>query len=306
MHFADQIIQKIKLGKNPICVGLDPHYESLPQFLLDQKFKEFGQTAKAIAETIIEFNKGIIDTIKELALTIKPQFAFYEIWGHEGIRALEETCKYAKETSDLLIIGDGKRNDIGSTATGYARAYLGNKILKIEQNFYSCDSLTVTPYLGSDGIRPFVKECNANNKGIFVLVKTSNPSSGEFQNLIVGEELVHEKVALAVANWGTNSIGKSGFSSVGAVVGATYPEEIKMLREMMPAQIFLIPGYGVQGGTIQDIKPAFYKGKTGGLVNSSREILFAYQKSEKYSEKNYKDAAYEAVLTMNKEMKNLD
>lgn len=302
MHFADNLINKVKSGKNPICIGLDPHYEGLPRFLLDKNFEEFGKNSKAVAKTIVEFNKGIIDSIKDFTIAIKPQFAFYEIWGSEGIKALEETSKYAKENYDLLIIGDGKRNDIGSTASAYAKAYLKDKLYKIEQNFYSCDSLTVTPYLGSDGIRPFLKECNENEKGIFVLVKTSNPSSGEFQDLIAGEELVHEKVALAVANWGSESIGEDGFSSIGAVVGATYPEEIKMLRELMPAQIFLIPGYGAQGGSIEDIKPAFYKDKIGGLINSSRGIIFAYQQSEKYSEANYQEAAYEAIVEMDREM----
>ena len=306
MHFADNIIQKVKNGKSPICVGLDPHFEGLPKFILDKNFEKHGRNAKGVAETIIEFNKGIIDSIKDIAVTIKPQFAFYEIWGHEGIRALEESCKYAKENSDLLIIGDGKRNDIGSTASAYAQAYLRKELYEVQSNSYKCDSLTVTPYLGSDGIRPFVEECNQNDKGIFVLVKTSNPSSGEFQDLITGEELLHEKVALAVANWGIESIGESGYSSIGAVVGATYPEEIKMLRGLMPAQLFLIPGYGAQGGTIEDLKPAFYKGKTGALVNSSRGILFAYQKSAKFSETNYKEAAREATLVMQKEMKVLD
>lgn len=306
MHFSDNLIQKVKNGKSPICVGLDPHFEGIPQFILTQKFEKFGRNSQGVAEAILEFNRGIIESIKDVAVAVKPQFAFYEIWGHEGIRALEETCKYVKENTDLIIIGDGKRNDIGSTANAYAKAYLSNEINEVEQNYYSCDSLTVTPYLGSDGIRPFVEECDANDKGIFILVKTSNPSSGEFQDLIVGEELVHEKVALAVANWGINSLGESGFSSIGAVVGATYPEEIKMLRELMPAQIFLIPGYGVQGGSIADIKPAFYKGKTGAIVNSSRGIIFAYQKAEKFSAENYQDASREAVLKMQKEMQILE
>lgn len=292
MHFADQIFQQIQKGKSPICVGLDPHASQLPSFLIKKH--------QNITDAILEFNQGIIDAVKDVAVAIKPQFAFYEIYGSAGIKVLEETCQYVKENSDLIIIGDGKRNDIGSTATAYAEAYLG------KNSPYFCDALTVTPYLGSDGIRPFVEKCDENGKGIFVLVKTSNPSAGEFQDLIVGEELMHEKVALAVANWGENSIGESGFSSIGAVVGATYPEEIKILREMMPAQIFLIPGYGAQGGTMEDIKPAFYKNKMGALVNSSRGILFAYQKSTEFSAENYKDAAYEAVLAMQKEMEILD
>lgn len=306
MHFADNLIGLVKKGKTPICIGLDPHFKNLPKFILKRKTKEFGKTTKAIAEAIIEFNIGIIESVKETVVAIKPQFAFYEIWGHEGIRALEETCKYAKENSDLIIIGDGKRNDIGSTAEAYAEAYLSNKPFGLQTNSYHCDSLTVSPYLGSDGINPFVKNCIKNEKGIFVLVKTSNLSSGEFQDLIVGEELLHEKVAYAVSNWGLADIGESGFSSIGAVVGATYPEEIKSLRSLMPAQIFLIPGYGAQGGSIADIKPAFYKGKTGAIVNSSRGIIFAYQKLDKFTEENYKEAAYEAILAMQKEMKILD
>lgn len=306
MHFGDNIVEKIKAGKSPICVGLDPHFESLPTFILERNFEKFGKNATAIAESIIEFNQGIIESIKEIALAIKPQFAFYEIWGHEGIRALEETCRYAKENSDLIIIGDGKRNDIGSTASAYAEAYLQDDLYGISSNFYNCDSLTVTPYLGSDGIRPFVQKCIENEKGIFILVKTSNPSGGEFQDLITNEELVHEKVATAVANWGADDIGESGFSSVGAVVGATYPEEIKILRSYMPSQIFLIPGYGAQGGTIADIKPAFYQGKTGAIVNSSRGILFAYQKSDKFTAQNYKEAAHQAIKNMQKEMEILN
>ena len=220
MHFADKIINLINQGKSPICVGLDPHFESLPKFILERNFEKYGKNAKGIAESIIEFNQTIIENIKEIAVAIKPQFAFYEIWGHEGIRALEETCRYAKENSDLIVIGDGKRNDIGSTAKAYSQAYLSNKPYDIEQNFYSCDSLTVNPYLGTDGITPFLEDCQKNEKGIFVLVKTSNPSAGEFQDLICGEELVHEKIALTVSNWGTRDLGKNNFSSVGAVVGA--------------------------------------------------------------------------------------
>lgn len=306
MHFADNIIEKIKGGKSPICIGLDPYFNNLPAYIVERNFEKFGKNSTAVAESIIEFNKGIIESIKEVALAIKPQFAFYEIWGHEGIRALEETCRYAKENSDLIVIGDGKRNDIGSTATAYAQAYLENEIEEISTNFYHCDSLTVTPYLGSDGIRPFVKSCIENEKGIFILVKTSNPSSGEFQDLITNEELVHEKVAIAVANWGADDIGESGFSSVGAVVGATYPEEIKILRNYMPSQIFLIPGYGTQGGTIADIQPAFYQGKTGAIVNSSRGIIFAYQNSKKFSPQNYQEAAYEAVKAMQKDLEILN
>ncbi len=268
MHFADELLRKIEEKKSPLCLGLDPHFHLIPDHLKKDGVKP--------AQSILTFLTGIIEAVHDLVPCVKIQTAFFEIFGSAGIEALEKTSLFAKEKG-LFVILDGKRNDIGSTAEAYAEAYLGN--------FRPYDALTVNPYLGSDGIIPFIEKCDANGKGIFILVKTSNPSGGEFQDLSVGDELLHEHVARKVAIWGRNSVGASGFSSIGAVVGATYPDELKLLRKDMAAQIFLVPGYGAQGGSAEDVAPAFYKGGKGAIVNSSRGILFAYRDAKEESEK---------------------
>lgn len=266
MHFADTLLQTVQQKKSPLCLGLDPHWDKIPQQL---------KIEKKPGDVITRFLCDIVEATHDLVAAVKPQLAFFEVFGSEGMQAFEEVCLFAKE-KNLLVIVDGKRNDIGSTAEAYAEAYLGK--------FRPYDALTITPFLGSDGIIPFAKKCQENEKGIFVLVKTSNPSSGEFQDLPVGDELFHEHVGHRVAQWGLEHIGDAGFSAIGAVVGATYAEEMKLLRQDMPEQIFLVPGYGAQGGTAQDIIPAFYKGAKGAIVNSSRGILFAFEKAENGAE----------------------
>ena len=276
MHFADALTKATK-EKSPICVGLDPKLEKFPEGLAKD------------TEGMLEFCKGIIDAVKDTAACIKPQLAYFELLGWEGMKVFWEVCSYAKE-QDLLVIADGKRNDIGSTCDAYAEAYL-NEISQV-------DALTVSPYLGSDGVKPFIERCKANNKGIFVLVKTSNPSSGELQDLPVGDEAVHEHMAQLVESWATECIGpESGFSSVGAVVGATYPEELKYLRTLMPHCIFLIPGYGAQGGTAADIKHGFIPDGTGAIVNSSRGIIYSS------SGVDWKEAAEKAAKNMAEDIK---
>ncbi|MBT3834805.1 orotidine-5'-phosphate decarboxylase [Candidatus Peribacteria bacterium] len=275
MHFADLLTKKTK-EKSPVCVGLDPRLEKMPEGISKD------------ASGVLEFNKGIIDAVKNVAICIKPQMAFYEIMREEGMKVFWETCEYAKE-NDLIVIADGKRNDIGSTCEAYADAYLGPDS--------PIDALTVTPYLGSDGINPFIERCTSNNKGIFVLVKTSNKSSGELQDMPVGDEVVHEHMAQLVESWGAQTIGpETNLSCVGAVVGATYPEELRYLRTLMPHIPFLIPGFGAQGGTAEDVKGGFMEDGTGAIVNSSRGIIFASSGTD------WKEAAEKAVLEMAEEL----
>jgi len=254
MHFADALTKRSK-ETAPTCVGLDPDLSKLPEGIADD------------AAGVLEFSKGIIDAVKNTAACIKPQMAYYEMLGWEGMKVFWEVCAYAKEQG-LMVIADGKRNDIGSTCEAYADAYL-NELSPI-------DALTVSPYLGSDGVQPFIERCTKNNKGIFVLVKTSNASSIEIQDLPVGDEVVHEHMAQLVESWAAKHLGpESNFSCIGAVVGATYPEEMKYLRTLMPHTPILIPGYGAQGGTAQDVQHGFLPDGTGAIVNSSRGIIFA-------------------------------
>lgn len=306
MHFGDQLVAAIEKKGTPICVGLDPRLADIPSFLKDAKVKEFGSTFSAAAESIITFNKGIIDAVCDVVPIVKPQIAFYEQYGLAGMHAFEETVKYARGKG-LLVIADAKRNDIGSTAEAYARAFLGRvDVFGEEVSAIDADAITVTPYLGYDGIKPFIEQCHLHGKGIFVLVKTSNPSSGDFQDLGVmhngKESPLFQIVGQLVDSWGADLVGESGFSSVGAVVGATYPEQAKVLRKLMPQTIFLVPGYGAQGGSAKDVAPCFTKDGRGAIVNSSREIIFAWKKSEKFGEKGYADAARAAVEKMKKDL----
>jgi len=303
-HFADQLTQRINKLSNPAVVGLDPRLAQIPEFILADARQEYGDTSQGAAEAILRFNKGIIDAVHDIVPAVKPQIAFYECYGHHGFRVYEETARYAQEKG-LLVIGDAKRNDIGSTAEAYANGHLGSvDVFGSAQRTIHVDCLTVTPYLGSDGIRPFTKVCEAEGKGIFVLVRTSNPSADEIQGQAVGDELMDERVATLVEGWGRELIGKSGFSLVGAVVGATYPEEAKVLRNIMPHQIFLVPGYGAQGGDADSVKYCFHKNGTGAIVNSSRGIIFAYQKNGQPGEA-YAEAAREAALAMKEDLEQL-
>lgn len=287
---TDKLIEKIIKMKNPTCVGLDTSFDYLPDDM-----KEGIDDFKGAAQAILEFNKKIVDSVCDIVPAVKVQIAYYEQYGKAGMKAFKKTCAYAKEKG-LIVITDAKRNDIGATASRYAAAFLGKTEVNgnLEAAFES-DFLTVNGYLGSDGIAPFTDECKKNGKGIFVLVKTSNPSSGELQDLKLEDgRTVYECMGDMVEKWGEDTRGKYGYSAVGAVVGATYPEEAKVLRARLPHTFFLVPGYGAQGANAEMLKNCFDEKGSGGIVNNSRGILCAYKKRGG----KYFEAARQACLDM--------
>ncbi len=295
----DLLIDKIKKTNAPIVVGLDPMMKFVPDYIKEKCFAEYGETPEGAAEAVFEYNKGIVDAVYDLIPAVKPQIAMYEQFGIPGLVAYKRTVDYCKEKG-LIVIGDIKRGDIGSTSEAYAVGHLGK--VSIGSKSYAGfdeDFATVNPYLGSDGINPFVKVCNECDKGIFVLVKTSNPSSGELQDLKVDNRPIYEIMGEKVDEWGKMSMG-SKYSNVGAVVGATYPEQGKALRKIMPNTFILVPGYGAQGGKGKDLIHFFNEDGLGAIINSSRGIIAAYQQ-EKYAsfgEKAYADASRQAVVDM--------
>lgn len=295
--FIDQLVEKIKEKKSNVVVGLDPRIESIPKCVRDKYFKEYGKTLKAVGKTLLEFNKEIIDNVYDIVPAVKPQIAFYEQYGLEGLKAYMKTCKYAKEKG-LMVIGDIKRGDIGSTSEAYANAHLGNvNIEGMIHETFSVDSITVNPYMGGDTLESFIKEIHEKDKGMFVLVKTSNKGSGQLQDLEVAGKKIYEVVAELVDELGQEALGKCGYTSIGAVVGATYPEQSKDLRKKMPKTYFLVPGYGAQGGTAEDIIHSFNEDGLGAVINSSRGIIFAYKK-DGYTEEKYGEAARAEALKM--------
>lgn len=295
----EKLVERIKKLEAPIVVGLDPTLNFVPGFLLDKAINEKGETLEAAADAIFEFNKKIVDAVYDLIPAVKPQIAMYEQFGIPGLMAYKQTVDYCHEKG-LLVIGDAKRGDIGSTSTAYAIGHLGKvKIGSTEIAPIDTDFLTINPYMGSDSVVPFVEECKKNDKGLYILVKTSNPSSGEFQDQKVGKKAVYELVGKKVDEWGAELV-KNGYSDVGAVVGATYPEMGEVLREIMPKAYILVPGYGAQGGTAAELKPFFNKDGLGAIVNSSRGIIAAY-KQDKYAEygaEGFAEAARAAVIDM--------
>ena len=295
----EKLVERIKKLEAPIVVGLDPTLNFVPGFLLDKAVNEKGETLEAAADAIFEFNKKIVDAVYDLIPAVKPQIAMYEQFGIPGLMAYKQTVDYCHEKG-LLVIGDAKRGDIGSTSTAYAIGHLGKvKIGGTEIAPIDTDFLTINPYMGSDSVVPFVEECKKNDKGLFILVKTSNPSSGELQDQKVGKKAVYELVGKKVDEWGAELV-KNGYSDVGAVVGATYPEMGEVLREIMPKAYILVPGYGAQGGTAAELKPFFNKDGLGAIVNSSRGIIAAF-KQEKYAEygaEGFAEAARAAVIDM--------
>ena len=308
-NFADKLIEAVKKKGNPICVGLDPRLDQIPDFIIAkiQKDGDLSPTELAAA-AMLEFNKGIIDAVADLVPVVKPQIAFYEIYGADGMRAYLQTLKYAKEKG-LLTIADAKRNDIGSTAEMYAQSFLGEIQLfegsehEIVTPIFDADSLTINAYLGWDGVKPFAEECDKYGKGVFVLVKTSNKSSGDLQDLQMADgRAVFEIMGHYVDSWGADYIGESGYSFIGAVVGATYPQEAKRLRQIMPNSIFLVPGYGAQGGGAADIAPCFNQDGLGAIINSSRGIIFAYRELDDFRPAAYAEAARSAVLEMKNDL----
>ncbi len=302
-HFADRLNAAIKAKGSAICVGLDPRLEQVPMFIKERQTGLHKNALEIAAESILEFNKGIIDAVADLVPVVKPQIAFYEQYGHEGVRAFEETLWYARDKG-LLTIADIKRGDIGSTAEAYAKAFLGKVNLFGKELFsFDADAVTVSPYLGFDGIKPFIIEARKHGKGVFILVKTSNVSSADLQDLQIKEgNTIYEIMAQFVESWGADEIGKDGYSFVGAVVGATFPDQAHKLRKLMPKNIFLVPGYGAQGGTAADVAVCFNKYGLGAVVNSSRGITFAWENSDKFTEKDYAEAARAAVLDMKKDL----
>lgn len=300
--FVARLIEAIREKKSHVVVGLDPVYEHLPSKVKQNK----SVTLSGAAEAITHFNTALIDAVHELVPAVKPQIAFYERYGLDGLKAFVETVNYARRRG-LIVIEDAKRNDIGSTAHAYSDAHigrvsLGNHLAPV----FDVDAITVNPYLGSDGILPFLEDSSKYAKGIFVLVKTSNPSSSEFQDLLVRGEgrgrKMYEVVAELVDQWGLDQIDGSGYSSVGAVVGATYPEDAKVLRKLMPRAYFLVPGFGVQGANAGDVVHCFNDDGYGALIAASRSIDYAFQTSNRYGENDFTEAARESVTAMNSQI----
>ena len=301
-NIIDILIEKIKETGNPTVMGLDPRYEMLPKCVTEK----YPTTLEGVAQAIVEYNKALIDATCDIIPAIKPQIAFYEMYGIPGMQAFKETCEYAKQKG-MIVIADIKRGDIGSTAQGYSNAYLGKtKIGDKEESIYDIDFVTVNPYMGTDCVKPFIEDCKKYNKGLFILVKTSNPSSGELQDLKLenGEE-VYTRVAKLVENWGEELRGEYNYSSIAAVVGATYPEQLKQIRETAPHTYFLIPGYGAQGGKVEDIALGFDQNGLGGIVNASRSLMCAYKADkwkDKFEEKDYAQATRAEALRMKEEL----
>ena len=299
----NRLVKEIQKKNAPIVVGLDPTMKFIPGHIKDASFSVYGETLQGAGEAIWQFNKGIVDAVYDLIPAVKPQIAMYEQFGIEGLIAYKKTVDYCK-SKGLLVIGDIKRGDIGSTSTAYAVGHLGRVSVGSETYApFDEDFATVNPYLGTDGVKPFIDVCKEEKKGIFVLVKTSNPSSGEFQDRLLADgdnRPLYEIVGEKVAQWGSDCMGES-YSYVGAVVGATYPEMGKVLRNIMPKSFILVPGYGAQGGKGADLVHFFNEDGLGAIVNSSRGIIAAYQSdkySDKFSERDYADAARAAVEDM--------
>ena len=292
----DKLIDKITTIGNPSVVGLDPQLDFIPEHILKDSYEAHGHTPKACAEAILRFNTEIIDEIYDIVPAVKPQIAMYEMFGHYGVEVYLKTIQYAK-SKGMFVIADAKRNDIASTGLAYAKAFLGKvKIADTETPAFDADFLTVSPYLGQDSIEPFIDECKANDKGIFILVKTSNPGSGMFQDILSDGKPIYEIVGSYVEEWGSELRGVHGFSPIGAVVGATHKEQAKRLREVMPHTFMLVPAYGAQGGKAEDLAVCFTKQGFGAIVNSSRGIITAYK--GKCEPKEHAQAARQAAIAM--------
>ena len=295
----NKLINKIQKTKAPIVVGLDPMLSYVPEHIQKKAFDEFGETLEGAAEAIWQFNKEIVDKTYDLIPAVKPQIAMYEQFGIEGLKAYKKTVDYCK-SKDLVVIGDIKRGDIGSTSAAYATGHLGK--VQVGSKTYAGfdeDFATVNPYLGSDGVKPFIDVCKQEKKGLFILVKTSNPSSGEFQDQLINGKPLYEMVGEKVAQWGEDHMGDS-YSYIGAVVGATYPEQGEILRKVMPKSFILVPGYGAQGGKGKDLVHFFTEDGLGAIVNSSRGIIAAYKQEAyaKFGAENFGDASRAAVEAM--------
>lgn len=298
----DKLIDKIKELDNPTVIGLDPRYDMIPSCITSK----YDKTIEGACKAIVEFNKALIDATYDIIPAVKPQIAFYEMFGVEGINAFNQTCQYAKEKG-MIVIADIKRGDIGSTAAGYSNAYLGKTpLLEKEEAIFDVDFVTINPYLGIDGVKPFIEDCKKYGKGMFIIDKTSNPSSGELQDLkLENGRTIYEEVAILIEKWGEELVGEYGYSSVSSVVGATYPEQLQSLRALAPHTFFLIPGYGAQGGKVEDIALGFDKNGIGGIVNASRSLMCAYKKDqwkEQFSEEEFANATRAEAIRMRDEL----
>ena len=294
----DRLITKIAQTQNPTVAGLDPKLAYIPSYIKEECFAKYGKTLEGAAAALLEFNKGLIDALCDIVPAVKPQAAYYEMYGWQGVKALHDTIAYAQEKG-MFVITDGKCNDIGATMEAYATAHLGEVEVEGESFApFGADALTVNGYLGTDGIKPLLKVCNEKDAGIFVLVKTSNPSSGELQDReLADSDTIYRAMGKMCESWGEELPGKYGYSGVGAVVGATYPAQLEELRKAMPHTFFLVPGYGAQGGAADDVAPAFDKRGLGAIVNSSRGIMCAWQK-EGCDEHEYAAAARREAIRM--------
>ena len=298
----DRLIKNIREKQNPTVAGLDPKLDYIPEYIKTAAYEKYGKTLEGAAEALFEYNKGLIDALYDIVPAVKPQAAYYEMYGWQGVRTLERTIAYAREKG-MFVITDGKRNDIGTTMEAYAKAHLGTTDIEEEEvTAFGADALTVNGYLGTDGIKPLLEICKTSDKGIFVLVKTSNPSSGELQDRKLDDALtVYRTMGDKCENWGSEAMGEEGYSSVGAVVGATYPEQLSELRKTLPHTFFLVPGYGAQGGGAKDVAPAFDENGAGAVINSSRGIMCAWKK-ENCAPEDYAQAARREAIRMRDEI----
>ncbi len=297
----DRLITRILETKNPSVAGLDPKLSYIPDFIKEEAFAKHGKNLEGAAAALLAFNKGIIDALCDIVPAVKPQCAYYEMLGWQGVKALSDTIVYAQQKGMVVII-DGKRNDIGTTMEAYAAGHLGvAQVEDISLPAFGGDLLTVNGYLGSDGIKPLLKVCQEQNKGIFVLVKTSNPSSGELQDQCIDGKPIYRVMGEFCEQWGEQLPGQYGYSGVGAVVGATYPDQLTELRKALPHTFFLVPGYGAQGGGAEGVAGAFDENGLGAIINSSRGILCAWQKTGAAPE-DYAKAAREEALRMREDL----
>lgn len=299
----NKLVASIKKTNAPIVVGLDPTLKMIPEHIMKAAIAEHGETLEAAGEAIWQFNKAIVDAVYDLIPAVKPQIAMYEQFGIPGLVAFKRTVDYCKGKG-LVVIGDIKRGDIGSTSEAYAVGHLGKVTIGSKTCYgFDEDFVTVNPYLGSDGVNPFIKICKEEKKGLFILVKTSNPSSGEFQDQMIGEKTLYQMVGEKVAQWGEDCMGDD-YSYIGAVVGATYPEVGKIMRKVMPKSYILVPGYGAQGGKGKDLAHFFNEDGLGAIINSSRGIIAAYQQEAyaKFGAENFADASRQAVIDMREDI----
>lgn len=299
----DRLIENIVNMQNPTVAGLDPKLDYIPSSIKEKCFAEYGKNLEGAAAALFEFNKALIDALYDIVPAVKPQAAYYEMYGWQGVKALYDTIVYAK-SKGMFVITDGKRNDIGTTMEAYAAAHLGKTDIAGESTeAFGADALTVNGYLGTDGIKPLAKTCNDCDKGIFVLVKTSNPSSGELQDMkLCTQETVYEHMGRMCEDWGSKLMGSYGYSAVGAVVGATYPQQLAEMREKLPHTFFLVPGYGAQGGGAEDVKNAFDDNGLGAIINSSRGIMCAWKNQDGMTENDFAAAARAEAIRMRDEI----